>query len=59
MSMKQSLLVESEIGGAFDKRGLTELQLCKFNYELLEMIPDELMPWYKEQYDFSLLEVNR
>ena len=23
------------------------------------MILEELMPWYKEQYDFSLLEVNR
>lgn len=44
---------------ACDERGLTELQRCKFNYELLEMILEELMPWYKEQYDFSLLEVNR
>ena len=44
---------------ACDERGVTELQRCKFNYKLLEMILEELMPWYKEQYDFSLLEVNR
>ena len=44
---------------ACDERGLTELQRCKFNYELIEMILEELMLWYKEQYDFSLLEVNR
>ena len=44
---------------AGDERGLSELQHSKFNYQLLNMILDELMPWYKETYDFSLLEVNR
>jgi len=44
---------------ATDERGLSELQRSKFNYQLLNMILDELMPWYKELYDFSLLEVNR
>ncbi len=44
---------------ACDERGLSELQRSKFNYQFLNMILDELMPWHKEFYDFSLLEVNR
>ena len=44
---------------ACDERGLSSLERCKFNYQLLNLILDELMPWYIEQYDFSLLEVNR
>ena len=44
---------------ATDERGFSELKCSKFNYQLLNMILDELMPWYKEMYDFSLLEVNR
>lgn len=44
---------------ACDERGLSELQRSKFNYTFLNMILDELMPWHKEFYDFSLLEVNR
>ena len=44
---------------ACDERGLSSLQPSKFNYQLLNLILDELMPWYTEQYDFSLLEVNR
>ena len=44
---------------ASDERGLSSLQRCKFNYKFLNMILTELMPWYRELYDFSLLEVNR
>lgn len=44
---------------ATDERGLSELQRCRYNYQLLNFILDELMPWHKESYDFSLLEVNR
>jgi hypothetical protein len=44
---------------ACDKRGLSEIQRSKFNYNFLNMILDDLMPWHKEFYDFSLLEVNR
>ena len=44
---------------ACDCRGLTELQRCRFNYRFLNLILDELMPWHKEDYNFSLLEVNR
>lgn len=44
---------------ACDQRGLTELQRCRYNYEFLNYILDELMPWHQTHYDFSLLEVNR
>ena len=44
---------------ACDQRGLSELQRCRFNYEFLNYILDELMPWHRTHYDFSLLEVNR
>ena len=56
MCMKQFISRIRNWGWACDDRGLTELQQCKFNYESLEMILEKLMPWYKEQYDFSLLE---
>ena len=42
-----------------DERGLTELQRSKYNYQFLNLILDELMPWHHESYDFGLLEVNR
>ena len=44
---------------ASDERGLTSLQRSQFNYKLLNLILEDLMPWYKDSYDFSLLEVNR
>ena len=44
---------------ATDERGLSELQRSRFNYEMLNYILDDLMPWYKVNYDLSLLEVNR
>ena len=44
---------------ACDERGLSSLQRSKFNYQLLNLILDELMPWHTKRYDFSLLEVNR
>ena len=44
---------------AADERGLSELQRSRFNYEMLNYILDDWMPWYKHCYDFSLLEVNR
>lgn len=44
---------------ASDERGLSSLQRCRFNYQFLNLILEGLMPWYKDFYDFSLLEVNR
>ena len=44
---------------ASDECGLSSLMRSKYNYCLLNMILDELMPWHKETYNFALLEVNR
>ena len=45
---------------ASDERGLSSLQRSRFNYKLLNLILlEDLMPWYKDSYDFSRLEVNR
>jgi len=44
---------------AGDERGLSEREHSKFNYQLLNMLLDDLMPWHKQMYAFSLLEVNR
>ena len=44
---------------ACDQCGLSSRQRSKFNYDLLNLLLDELMPWYKDSYDFSLLEVTR
>ncbi len=58
--------VEAKYIGAFrrwrlacDQRGLTQLQRCHYNYELLSLLLSDLMPWYKDIYDFSTLEVTR
>ena len=44
---------------ACDERGLSSLQQCRFNYEFLQLMLDDLIPWHSEQYDFSLMDVNR
>ena len=44
---------------ASDERGLSELKRCRFNYEMLNFLLDDLMPWHSKIYDFSTLEVNR
>ena len=44
---------------ACDQRGLSELERCQHNYNLLKFILEEWMPWYTPSYDFSLLEVNK
>lgn len=44
---------------ACDKHGLTEFDRSRCNYQMLTFILEELMPWYKESFDFSLMEVNR
>ena len=41
-----------------DERGLSSLQRCKFNYQMLELILDELMRWHHQMFDLSLLEIN-
>ena len=44
---------------AADGRGLTELQRCKQNYAMLNMILDEWMPWHRENPDLSAIDINR
>ena len=44
---------------ASDERGLTELKRSQYNYELLNFMLEEMIPWSKDKYDFSLMEVNR
>ena len=44
---------------ACDERGLAGSQRSLYNNEFLHYLLDDLMPWHKEQRDFSLLEVNR
>ena len=42
-----------------DGRGISQLLRSKYNYQMMNYILDELLPWYKDTYDFSLLEVNQ
>lgn len=44
---------------ACDMRGLSDEQRSKYNMDFLNFILDDLMPWHKENRDFSLLEVNQ
>ncbi len=30
---------------------------CRYNYELLNLILSDLMPWYETNYDFSTFQV--
>ena len=42
-----------------DGRGLSQLQRCRFNCQMLNFILEEWMPWYDECYDFSTIDINR
>ena len=44
---------------ACDQRGLSEFDRSRRNFQMLTFLLEELMPWYKDTYDFSLMEVNR
>lgn len=44
---------------ASDGRGLSQLQRCRYNYEMLNFILDEWMPWHTDAYDFSTIDINR
>lgn len=44
---------------ACELRGLSQVKRSQYNYELLNVILSELMPWYECIYDFSTLEVTR
>lgn len=42
-----------------DGRGLTQLQRSKFNYQMLNYILDDFMPWHREIYNFLYIDINR
>ena len=42
-----------------DQRGLSSLKRSKYNYQILNLLLDELMPWHTSMYNFSSLEVTR
>ncbi|KAK3750305.1 hypothetical protein QZH41_001769 [Actinostola sp. cb2023] len=44
---------------AADGRGITELERCKRNYTMLNMILDEWMPWHRTTYDFATIDINK
>lgn len=44
---------------ASDGRGVSQLERCHKNYDMLNYILDDLMPWHTETYDLSLLDINR
>ena len=44
---------------AADGRGLSQLERCRKNYAMLNMILDEWMPWHTELYDFATVDINR
>lgn len=44
---------------ASDGRGMSQLQRCKANHQMLGYIVDELMPWQRDTYDFTYLDINR
>jgi len=44
---------------ACDESGLSQLQRCRYNYQLLQYLLDDLMPWHQQEYDLRTLEVNR
>ena len=37
---------------ACDQRGLSEFDRSQCNFQMLTFLLEELMPWYKDTYDF-------
>ena len=44
---------------ASDGRGLSQLQRCRQNYQMLNYILDECIPWHKDNYDLSTCDINK
>ncbi|XP_068719362.1 uncharacterized protein [Montipora capricornis] len=42
-----------------DGRGISQLKRSQYNYEMLNYLLDEWMPWHKDDYDFSKIDINR
>ena len=44
---------------AADGRGLTELNRCRKNYAMLNMVLEEWMPWHNVCYNLATIDINR
>lgn len=44
---------------ASDGRHSSQLQRSRYNYQMLNFILDEWMPWHSENYHFSTIDINR
>ena len=44
---------------ASDGHGLSQLQRCRQNYQMLNYILDEWIPWHQDNYDLSTLDINK
>ena len=44
---------------ASDGRGLSQLDRCKSNHQMLNYLLDEFLPWHRENYDITTLDINR
>jgi len=39
--------------------GLSRLQRCRQNYQMLNYILDEWIPWHQDNYDLSTFDINK
>ena len=44
---------------ASDGCGLSQLKRAQYNYEMLNYVLDDWMPWHHENYNFSTIDINR
>ena len=44
---------------ASDGRGISQLKRSHYNYQMLNYVLDDWMPWHHDNYDFSTIDINR
>jgi hypothetical protein len=44
---------------ASDGRGLSEDVRSTYNHEMLHFLLEDWMPWFRNNYDFSTIDINR
>ena len=44
---------------ASNGRGLSQLERYRYNYHMFNFILEDWMPWYRDCYDFSTIDINR
>ena len=42
-----------------DGRGMKQVPRSRANYKFLNFLLDEWMPWHRDSYDFSRIDINR